>query len=106
MARVDLPDGQWVDFRERITHGQLKDVLRASSSDDLQFMAVVTQTFVRDWYVLDADGSTIPHDAADAFDRVPSDLAILIYDKVRPLWQAANTARPETLSPTQPSSVA
>jgi hypothetical protein len=103
IMRIELPDGQWADLRDRITHGQVKDVIRAIRVDDLEFMAVVTRTFVRDWYVLDTDGATIPVDAADGFDRLPSDVASAIYNEVLPVWRAANPTK-DKLAPTPPSS--
>ena len=97
--RIDLPDGQWAELRDRITHGAAKAVVRATRQDDLETMAAVTRAYVKAWEVRDPDGVPIGVDAPDAFDRLPSDVAQDIYEKVLLLWKAARDT-----SPTPPSS--
>lgn len=81
MARIELPDGQWADFRERITHAQDKDIKRlidkAKTEDAVWFDVdtLLIRTFTRDWYVKDVDGQPIAATDPDAADRLPSDIA-------------------------------
>lgn len=79
--RIELPDGQWAELRERITHAQDKDVKRLidkAKADEAVWFDVDTlliRTFVRDWYAKDVDGQPILASDADAVERLPSDIA-------------------------------
>ena len=64
--RVELPDGQWAELREELTHGQFKRLsralLRATESPaeagpdiDTEFAAV----YVSAWFLRAPDGSSV-----------------------------------------------
>lgn len=97
--RIELPDGQWAEVRDRITHGARKAVIRAVLEDDLAGMAAITMAYVSAWEVKDPDGVPIPFDAPDAFDRTPDDVAKALYDRVLERWKSLTDT-----SPTPPSS--
>jgi hypothetical protein len=79
--RQDLPDGQWYELHERITHAEDKAIKRLSAqarTDETVWFDVdsaLIRTFVKDWYVKDRDGQPIPATDPDAVDRLPSDIA-------------------------------
>lgn len=105
--RVELPDGQWADLRERITHGQDKEIRRArarvrenpeeAAADDV---TVALRVFIRDWHVNDVDGNPIVVTDADAMDRLPADFADVLIGAILPLYAGATVPN----SPTPPSS--
>lgn len=97
--RVPLRDGMWAELRERISHGAVKSVIRATAVDDLELMSAITTAYVSGWNVRDTDGQEIPFDAPDAFDRLTEDVAQALFAEVLPLWKG----RRDT-SPTPPSS--
>ena len=92
--RIELPDGQWVEVRERISHGARKKVIRAVEEDDLEGMAAITMAYVIAWEVRDPDGVPIPFDAPDAFDRTPDDVAKQLYDEVLKRWKSLTDTSP------------
>lgn len=104
--RVELRDGQWADLRERITHGQDKELKRAhrrgreDPDQQPEFMTVLVRTFVRSWHVLDPDGQAIPLDEPDAIDRAPDDIVDALFGPAWTAWTGATI--PE--APTPPSS--
>lgn len=100
--RLELRDGQWAELREHITHGQDKEIQRSyvAARHDPPAVVEVQTTFVRlfvkGWNVLDPDGASIPLDAADAFERMPADLADQIFSKAQDLYKAATVPNPRT----------
>ena len=105
--RVDLPDGQWAELRERITHGQDKDIRRAfrRAKDDPElapdFETVLVRTFVRDWHVNDPEGNPIPVGDADAMDRAPDNVVDTLVPVAYEGWTGSKL--PDG-NPTPPSS--
>lgn len=102
-----LPAGQWAELRERITHGQDKEIIRArqrvkadptgAAHDD---QTVALQVFVRDWHVLDVDGNPLDVNQPDVMDRCPMDVADVLFAHIMTLY--TRTTVPN--SPTPPSS--
>ena len=96
--RVELRDGQWAELRERITHGQDKEIRRArvhtrlnleeAAADDI---TVALRIFIRDWHVLDPEGNPIVLTDADAIERMPADLADELIGIVTPLYAGPAT---------------
>ena len=101
--RIELPDGQWAEVRERISHGARKQVIRTvRDEDDLEAMSAITMAYVTAWEVKDIDGVPIPLDpaaTAASFDRLPDDLAKHLYGEILERWK-----RLTDTSPTPPSS--
>lgn len=104
--RVDLPDGQWADMRERITHGQDKDIKRArvrveaNPESLVDWPTVIVRAFVREWNVRDPDGNPIPLGDPDAIDRAPDDIVDTLFGKAVDAYKAATVPN----APTPPSS--
>ena len=104
--RIDLPDGQWAELRERITHAQDKDIKRLitkAQKDEEVWLDVDTltlRTFLRDWYVKDPDGNPIPAADPDAVERAPSDITDELETHALRLYTGATDPN----SPTPPSS--
>jgi hypothetical protein len=76
--RVELRDGQWADLRERISHGQDKEIKRAyvhgTDGDVFEAQTVMVRHFAKAWHILDIDGAAIPLDDPAAVDRMPDDI--------------------------------
>jgi hypothetical protein len=95
--RAELPNGQWADLRERLTHGQDKEIRRAlvkAQMDpeyaDAELNAVALKIFLIDWNVNDLEGNRIPITDGDAIDRAPSEVvdllathATVLYKKIK-----------------------
>jgi hypothetical protein len=100
--RIELRDGQWAELRERISHGQDKEIKRAwvrgAADRDLLVDAqtTVVRQFLRAWYVNDLDGQPIAADAADAVERMPDDIVDEIYAKASELYKATTVPNPST----------
>lgn len=100
--RIDLPDGQWAEVRERLTHGEdkaLRRVTHAGKTDPALSFDVDTalvRTFVSDWYVLDLDGKTIALSDPDAIDRAPGDIIDILAERSAEQWIGATQPDPPT----------
>lgn len=94
--RIDLPNGQWADLRERLTYGEAKPVRacyaliekggKAEAWADLD-MELVT-AYVTGWNVLDPDGNAVP---LDAMESAPDDIVQTIAVAALKLWQKTNS---------------
>ena len=101
--RIDFPEGQWVDVRERITHGQDKEIQRArrkvrddpdaNQGDDV---SVAIRVFVSAWNVRDVDGRPIDLGDADAIDRLPMDIADPLFEAIAPVYLGTTVPNPPT----------
>jgi hypothetical protein len=101
--RIDFPEGQWVEVRERITHGQDKEIRRArvrvrddpehTSGEDV---TVALRVFVSAWSVKDVDGIPIAIGDLDAVDRLPMDIADPLFETVATLYLGATVPNPPT----------
>lgn len=104
--RIELRDGQWADLRERITHGEDKELKRAyRRSRDIpdaryDFDTLVVKTYVRAWSVTDPDGNAIAVTDADAIDRAPDDIIDALLRPAIEAWTGAQLPN----APTPPSS--
>lgn len=64
--RLELPDGQWAELRERLNYGPARDVRRAFVLADVHdgFKADVdlalVKAYVSNWNVLSAEGTAVP----------------------------------------------
>lgn len=105
--RIDLPDGQWAELRDRITHGDaktLKAAWRTARQNDDQalivgFDTLLMQTYVTAWHVLAIDGKEMPLEPA-AFDLLPEETADPIAEAAANQWAGAQVPN----VPTPPSS--
>jgi hypothetical protein len=105
--RIELPDGQWADLRDRITHGQDKEIRRArirsgsSPAEEIgEAETVALRIFVKAWHILDTNGDVLPLEAPDAIDRMPSDLADALLGPIADALQRATVPN----APSPPSS--
>ena len=110
MPRLELRDGQWVDLREHISHGEDKAIKRAqwkSRADPEQFGSegdtVALRAFIRAWSVNDDNGKPIVLEDSDAIDRMPSDIADDIAVVVNGLYHPEATV-PNPPTPSSSSS--
>lgn len=92
--RLALADGQWCELRERLTHGQARELNRAflAAKADPSLAADVPlalmQAYVSAWHVLDFDGNAVPLDTPEqAPDSVLVDIAAAAVD----LWNGSRT---------------
>ena len=97
--RVELPDGQWVEFREELTHGQFKRLSRAllratehpaeaGPDIDTEFCAV----YVSAWFLRAPDGSNVELpadiDARPAIiDNLPAGIVTIIATAAANAWR-------------------
>ena len=106
--RIDLPDGQWAELRERITHAEDKQIKRArrkardNPEETWDDLTVALRVFVTAWNVRDLDGQPIDLSAADAMDRCPMDIADILAEPIITLYSGATVPN----EPTPPSSAA
>jgi hypothetical protein len=62
MSRLELPDGQWAELRDWLTHGEEKSVSRtwAAASKDLEdapdIDTALARAYLAEWHVLGRDG--------------------------------------------------
>lgn len=115
MARIDLPDGQWVELRERITHATDKHLskLAARGRQDPTLLfdwdTLAARIFVESWHVLDLEGNpieiTVTTDPAtrvtmagpeEAFDRAPAAIIDQIAIAAALAIKAATVPNPPT----------
>lgn len=104
--RVELPDGQWAELREELTHGQTKRLKRAlyraveNPSDagpdvDTEFIAV----YVAAWSL--RGSADVPADL-DArlplIDALPEPVARAIAEKAAELWRGRADPNASTAS--------
>jgi len=96
--RVELPDGQWVDLREELTHGQFKRLMRAQIRRETEPEAgpdVLTEfvaVYASAWLVRAPDGSNIDLPAdLDArlaiIDAMPATVVATVADKAIDIWR-------------------
>jgi hypothetical protein len=99
-VRIELPDGQWAELRDRITHAQDKElkraIERARANTELwvEVDTLTVRTFVRDWFVKDPDGNAIPPSDGDAVERAPADIVDTLYEKAAELYTGATDTNP------------
>ncbi|HXJ66731.1 MAG TPA: hypothetical protein VNN79_23480 [Actinomycetota bacterium] len=83
--RIELRDGQWADLRDRITHGQDKEIKRAGVRVEanrealVEWPTVLLRAFIEAWNVKDVDGNPIDLADPDALDRAPSDIIDVLF---------------------------
>lgn len=105
MARITLPRGQWAEIRERLSHGQAKDLRRAwirgraEPEEKVEVQSAYARAFVRDWNVVDIDGNPIPLTDPGAIDRAPDDVIDAIFDQVLPAESKATDPKAPTSGP-------
>lgn len=105
MARITLPRGQWAEIRERLSHGQAKDLrrawirARAEPEEKVEVQSAYARAFVREWNVVDIEGNPIPLADTDAIDRAPDDVIDSIFDQVLPDENKATDPKPLTSEP-------
>jgi hypothetical protein len=104
--RIDLPDGQWADIRERITHADDKAIKRARvrvrETPETALGDEITATlrvFVKAWNVRDIDGNVLNLDDA-GLEAVPMDIADTLFETILPLYTGVTVPN----APTPPSS--
>jgi len=108
--KVTLRDGQWAELRERITHGQDKEISKARRKvrDDVDESGAdidaLLLAFVVTWKVNDLDGKPIAFDDSDAIDRAPSDIIDTLVGAIIPLYAPATVPNPPTPSSSDGSS--
>jgi hypothetical protein len=108
--KVTLRDGQLAELRERITHGQDKEISKARRKvrDDVEDTGsdidALLRAFVSSWNVKDVDGKPINLEDGDAFDRAPSDIIDTLVGEVIPLYAPATVPNPPTPSSSDGSS--
>ena len=90
--KLDLPDGQWAELRERLTYGQAKVVKRAyvaiqQRDDDalVDLDLALLKGYVTNWDVKNIDGTPA---TLDAIDNVPDDVIQLIAKRAADLWNS------------------
>jgi hypothetical protein len=101
--RVELDDGQWVELRDRISHGQDKEIRRArmrakDSPEDAiaEDITVSLRVFIKAWNVNDPDGNPIPLTDADAIERMPHLMADELIGHILPLYMRATVPNAPT----------
>jgi hypothetical protein len=100
--RVELRGGQWAELRERIDHGAHKRIkvgIRKAGDDDVAAVDlddVVIREFVTAWSIKDINGVVIDLAAADALDRLPSDIADALVTASLDAYQGATVPNPST----------
>lgn len=106
--RVELPDGQWAELRERINHATEKRVKvalnrgHANAELAFDFDTEVVRAFVSDWSVKDIEGLPIAIADVDAIERAPGDIIDRLAIEATQVW----TGRTFPNLPTPPSSAA
>lgn len=105
--RLELPDGQWAEVRDRINHGQdkaLKVAYNRGKEDvalRVEFDTVLIRTFVTSWFVKDVEtGAPIDLDDPTGIDRVADGVADAIAEAAADIW----AGRTSPNAPTPPSS--
>ena len=93
--RVDLPDGQWAELREELTHGQTKRLQRAlyravenpaaaGPDVDTEFVAV----YVASWSLLGTGDVPADLDARlPVIDGLPASVVKALATKAAELWK-------------------
>lgn len=100
--RLPLPDGQWAELKDGITHGEdkaLKKAYRAGREDvdaGVEFDTVIARAFVLSWAMKDRDGNPIPLEDVDAFDRAPADPVDAIVRAALETWTGVTLPNPLT----------
>jgi len=90
MSRLDLPDGQWAELRDWLTHGEEKAVLRtwAAAGKDIETAPEVDTALVRayvsEWHVLGRDGHEL---AVERIDDAPGTVIAAIVDAAMAKWK-------------------
>jgi hypothetical protein len=88
-VRVELPDGQWAQLRERLSYGPAREVRRTFvvASEDRAAMVDVDIALVRaylvDWNVLDTEGHAVP---VDKPELAPDDVIQTLSETTMDLW--------------------
>lgn len=102
MSRVDLPNGQWAELRERLTYAQAREVRRAllaTNEDPLAFAdfdLAVVRAYVTSWHVLDiATGTSVGLDTPEA---APDDVLQPISRAAIQVWNGSADPKGMTAS--------
>ncbi len=88
MSRLDLPEGQWADLRERLLYPQARSIragILAASTDEgaVDFDLIAVRAYVSAWYVLDLAGESVPLEAPE---RAPDDVIQAIAKAAMQKW--------------------
>lgn len=76
--RLELPDGQYADLRDRLTYDQAREVRRAFLAKEIDPMSMadfdltLVRSYVSGWNVLDREGHAVAIDGS--LGEVPDDL--------------------------------
>jgi hypothetical protein len=90
MSRLELPDGQWAELRDWLTHGEEKGVLRAwaTATKNLEEAPEVDtallRAYVAEWHVKGRDGHEL---SLDRLEDAPGSIVALIVAEALPRWQ-------------------
>ena len=83
--RLDLPDGEWVEFTPRLNHAQLRRIRKAAADPEMDSFTEGTCALIRAWFLHDVDGRVVecPPPAVDgiapeALDNLPAELVVTI----------------------------
>ena len=87
--RLELPDGQWAELRERLTHGQATRIRAASirakadpgAGADLP--TAFMEAFVSSWHVLDFDGHAV---SLETPENAPDEIMVDICAAAVDIW--------------------
>ncbi len=85
MIRLDLPEGQWADLRERLLYEQARTIRAVLLSDSaaLDFDLTVVRAYVSNWYVLDLAGEPVP---VETPEKAPDDTLQAIARRGADIW--------------------
>jgi cation transport regulator ChaB len=102
--RIPLRDGQWAELRDRITHGQDKEIKRArvrvqqNAEAVVDWSTIITRAFIVAWDVKDTDGNPIDLNDEDALDRAPNDIIDVLFPHAVSQYKATTDPNPDTPS--------
>lgn len=109
--RVNLPDGQWAELREELTHGQTKRLQRAIfrvAEDGVTYGPEIATEFVAvytaAWSVRGVGDIPPAQTAADLdarlpiIDSLPEPVVQAIFDKASALWKGRADPNASTAS--------
>jgi hypothetical protein len=95
--RIDLPDGQWADIADLVTHGREKAIARAglAAREDITKAAdiptAIVSAFLLAWLVRGEDGQDLPI-TLEGIDGAPDELVLPVLNAIRDLRNKGNPA--------------
>ena len=111
-VRLELADGQWAEFRTRLTHGQAKAINhvilaeKAGNADDVDFVEAVVFAFCTGWRVRGLDAAELTWPAQ--WELAPDEFADAIGVRAQELWvewrQSADPLGRRGSNPSSPDS--